>query len=131
MAPRPFAVIVLRHGEREDAVDSQWVSKADRPWDPLLTDRGKGEAVRAGQAIIDMCNRCNLQPPSHVFSSPLTRCVQTARHAFSNLPTRIEPALWETLAQVYNECVSCDGERLNDASPVIVMVNEDCPPRAF
>jgi broad specificity phosphatase PhoE len=101
---RRLGVIVMRHGEREDTADSQWVSKADRPWDPLLTARGKEEAARAGQAIIDMCNRYNLEPPSHVFSSPLTRCVQTARHAFSNLPTKIEPALWETLAQVYNEC---------------------------
>jgi broad specificity phosphatase PhoE len=97
-------VIVLRHGEREDAENEKWVATAERPWDPALTEHGKEQSRKAGRAIAALCKQLGLSPPSAIYSSPLTRCVQTSRHAaralgIGTVKTRIEPSLWETLSK--------------------------------
>jgi hypothetical protein len=39
----PFVqnLFVMRHGERMDNYDPEWIASAPRPWDPPLTDDGK------------------------------------------------------------------------------------------
>ena len=43
-------VFIIRHGERLDNVDYDWVMTAERPYDPYppLTDEGTREALEAG-----------------------------------------------------------------------------------
>ena len=41
-------VFIIRHGERLDNVDYDWVMTAERPYDPPLTDEGTREALEAG-----------------------------------------------------------------------------------
>ena len=77
---RCLNVVVLRHSERQDSVDPAWVARADRPWDPPLTTRGRLQAEIAGTAIVEECIRKGLSPPSELYSSPLTRCVETSRY---------------------------------------------------
>ncbi len=45
------SLIIVRHGERLDRVDYNWVTNADRPYDPPLTDQGVREARRTGDAF--------------------------------------------------------------------------------
>ena len=42
-------VFIVRHGERLDNVDYGWVRRAERPYDPPLTDDGMKEATEAGE----------------------------------------------------------------------------------
>ena len=43
------SVFIVRHGEREDQVGSDWVSKSSRPaYDPALTDKGQRQAQEVG-----------------------------------------------------------------------------------
>ena len=41
-------IFITRHGERLDNVDYEWVRRADRPYDPPLTEDGEKEARDAG-----------------------------------------------------------------------------------
>ena len=43
------SVIIIRHGERLDNVDYNWVSRSDRPYDPPLTKEGEKQATEAGE----------------------------------------------------------------------------------
>ena len=53
-------VFIIRHGERLDNVDYGWVEKAERPYDPPLTDDGVKEALEAGQRFKDKVSSENL-----------------------------------------------------------------------
>ena len=44
-------VFIIRHGERLDNVDYDWVRWAERPYDPPLTDDGVKEASEAGERL--------------------------------------------------------------------------------
>lgn len=67
-------VVVMRHGDRIDNFEPQWISTAERPWDPPLVEAGKLRAYRKGQSL-----RNQLGFPIHrVFVSPFLRCLQTA-----------------------------------------------------
>ncbi len=44
-------VLVVRHGERLDNVDYDWVTRTERPYDPPLTEAGVREARRAGDVF--------------------------------------------------------------------------------
>ena len=46
-------VFIIRHGERLDNVDYDWVRWAERPYDPPLTDDGAKEASEAGERFKD------------------------------------------------------------------------------
>ena len=46
-------VFIIRHGERLDNVDYDWVRWAERPYDPPLTDDGVKEASEAGERFKD------------------------------------------------------------------------------
>ena len=43
------SIFIIRHGERLDNVDYEWVMKAERPYDPPLTEDGSREALVAGE----------------------------------------------------------------------------------
>ncbi|KAH9301454.1 hypothetical protein KI387_013037, partial [Taxus chinensis] len=64
---------VMRHGERMDNYDPQWVRTAPRPWDPPLTYNGKLQAWDKGKRL-----RAEGANITRVFCSPFLRCVQTA-----------------------------------------------------
>ena len=46
-------IFIIRHGERLDNVDYGWVRRAERPYDPPLTEDGVKEASEAGQRFKD------------------------------------------------------------------------------
>ena len=101
------AVILLRHGEREDYAAREqhegaaWIASADRPFDPHLTELGKNQAKAAGKAIKEHLERLGLAPVSQILTSPFQRCVDTsiaARDglgASTTLPLGIEEGLAE------------------------------------
>ena len=35
-------LVVMRHTQREDEVESSWVAKASMPWDPPISEQGIG-----------------------------------------------------------------------------------------
>jgi hypothetical protein len=78
--------VIVRHGERLDYVEQEqgrnWVaSNQDRPWDPPLTQHGQWQAQQLGQEIERILKRYALPSVSHVYTSPLWRCRQTAQQA--------------------------------------------------
>ncbi|GMH17213.1 hypothetical protein Nepgr_019054 [Nepenthes gracilis] len=75
-------LIVMRHGHRLDNFDETWETKAERPWDPPLTEKGFETAFEVGRQLK------NLSLPIHrVFVSPFLRCVQTASKVVAALCT--------------------------------------------
>eukprot|EP01060_Flectonema_neradi_P026243 TRINITY_DN3510_c0_g1_i1.p1 TRINITY_DN3510_c0_g1~~TRINITY_DN3510_c0_g1_i1.p1 ORF type:complete len:270 (+),score=30.83 TRINITY_DN3510_c0_g1_i1:39-848(+) len=75
-------VYCIRHGEREDAVNDEWITLTDRPYDPPLTAQGRMEAKKAAQEIM---KRDREEWPSVVVTSPFLRCIQTAAVVFHEL----------------------------------------------
>ena len=53
MAKKVQHVFIIRHGERLDNVDYDWVRTAERPYDPPLTEDGVKEASEAGMRFKD------------------------------------------------------------------------------
>lgn len=49
----PQSLFVIRHGERLDSVDYSWRYKADRPYDPPITEEGVEQAKEAGKRFLD------------------------------------------------------------------------------
>ncbi|CAN8254129.1 unnamed protein product [Cochlearia groenlandica] len=74
-------IFVMRHGDRIDRFEPQWISTATRPWDPPLIQDGFARAFRTGQKI-----RSQIEFPIHrVFVSPFLRCIQTASEVVAAL----------------------------------------------
>ncbi|KAL2319936.1 hypothetical protein Fmac_028905 [Flemingia macrophylla] len=74
-------VVVMRHGDRIDNFDPQWVSQATRPWDPPLVQQGLVRAFATGRKF-----RNHLPFAFHrVFVSPFLRCLQTAAQVVAAL----------------------------------------------
>eukprot|EP00873_Tetraselmis_striata_P002875 jgi/Tetstr1/423139/TSEL_013908.t1 len=96
-------LLLVRHGERLDYVQSSWLATAPRPWDPPLTETGLDQATKAGRAISSLLREHNLPPVGAAFSSPLTRCVETSlgilSEAGAECKLRVEPALVETVCK--------------------------------
>ena len=40
---REQKIWVMRHGEREDEVNDAWAAESERPYDPPLTSKGRGQ----------------------------------------------------------------------------------------
>ncbi|CAN8280219.1 unnamed protein product [Cochlearia groenlandica] len=110
-------IIVMRHGDRLDHVEPQWVTTAERPWDPPLVQDGKARAFKTGQRI----NYQNRSKIHRVFVSPFLRCIQTAAEVVaalsdissvdnSKLKVAIEYGLCETMntCAIKNEVVPKD-----------------------
>eukprot|EP00271_Cylindrocystis_brebissonii_P013086 TRINITY_DN32667_c0_g1_i1.p1 TRINITY_DN32667_c0_g1~~TRINITY_DN32667_c0_g1_i1.p1 ORF type:complete len:447 (-),score=72.26 TRINITY_DN32667_c0_g1_i1:265-1605(-) len=66
-------VFCMRHGERLDVVDPTWAVKAQRPWDPPLTDWGKWQSFQVGARL-----RAEGYGVTRIVCSPYLRCLQTA-----------------------------------------------------
>ena len=76
-------IIVVRHGERLDYATrfsgSNWVSNNDNPYNPPLTNNGWKQSYQCGQCLSQkFIPDHNLKAISHIYSSPLSRCIQTA-----------------------------------------------------
>ncbi|MCO5572758.1 hypothetical protein L7F22_026517 [Adiantum nelumboides] len=78
--PRMQHLFVMRHGDRLDDADHNWIFKAPRPWDPPITDVGKRRARRVGQTL-----RHQGLNITRVICSPFLRCVQTASEVIIGL----------------------------------------------
>ena len=98
-----MAVVLIRHGERQDYADKSWLASAARPWDPPLTDSGKRQAQAAGKALTGLLQANGLPPVSKVLASPLTRCVETALevadYSGHNGAICVEPSLMEIISK--------------------------------
>jgi broad specificity phosphatase PhoE len=83
-------VWVVRHGERQDTVDSEWAQTAERVHDPGLTELGRWAAWRVG-------SRLAADPPDTVYASPFLRAVETADEICreAGIQTVLEPGLGE------------------------------------
>ncbi|KAH9603046.1 hypothetical protein KSS87_006281 [Heliosperma pusillum] len=107
-------VIVMRHGDRRDNFDPNWVKTAARPWDPPLIEEGRARAFRTGLELRDSLGF----PINRVFVSPFLRCVETASEAVSALCSAehggvsIEYGLCEMLneAAIRPQCAPKDGK---------------------
>jgi broad specificity phosphatase PhoE len=85
-------VWLLRHGERQDSVDPDWASRADRPHDPGLTATGREQARRTARRLAG-------ESIDAVYASPFLRTVETADIVARELglPVALEPGLGEHL----------------------------------
>lgn len=112
---RRTIVIVARHGERldyylRDKPKSNFVTTAERPWDPPLTERGRLQGRALGNHLATLIPELGLESLSGVYSSPLIRCCQTAseaivgyNHGSSNpindLKVHVEPGVVESMTE--------------------------------
>ncbi|KAI9339889.1 histidine phosphatase superfamily [Obelidium mucronatum] len=94
MTPRPRSVYILRHGIRQDFVSAHFVSPTGRVQDPPLSEAGLQQAAALGAFLGGRRGEHRIR---HVFSSPFSRCVQTAQPAAAalGLAIRIEPGVGE------------------------------------
>ncbi|KAJ0964314.1 hypothetical protein J5N97_029436 [Dioscorea zingiberensis] len=99
-------VVVMRHGDRMDVAVPRWLTFADRPWDPPLTDDGLIRAWSTGKRLraIDF-------PIHRVIVSPFLRCLQTAREVISALCAIVENES-QLLAMETSEGVAIDPSKV-------------------
>lgn len=85
-------VWVVRHGQRQDSVDPNWESNAERVHDPGLTDLGRWAAWRTGQRLAESPVDFDV-----VFASPFLRTVETADEICREIGATValEPGLSE------------------------------------
>ncbi len=83
---------ISRHGNRLDFVDTDWFTRAERPYDPPLSEDGVVQARELGA-------RLKSESIAHIFASPFLRTVQTAHEVASilDLPLKLEAGLCEWL----------------------------------
>jgi broad specificity phosphatase PhoE len=86
------ALWLVRHGERRDEADPEWVDHADRPHDPPLTDRGRRQAERVS-------DRLCASDVGAIYSSPFLRAAETAHIVADRLdrPLSVDHGLSEHL----------------------------------
>lgn len=87
-------IFVLRHGEREDYVDRNWLQKHPNlaPDDPPLAQKGHQQAKETAQRLAN-------EQIDFIVSSPYLRCVETANYVAEmlNKSIFIEPGICEVL----------------------------------
>lgn len=80
----PPTFIFIRHGQAEHNVAAEQYGNSaySDPYyrDAKLTDLGHKQTLEVGKEIIKIADR----RPLHIFSSPLTRCIQTAENILQN-----------------------------------------------
>lgn len=83
-------VWIARHANRQDFVDPDWRSTAERPHDPGLSVDGILQAEQLGEHLKGKGIR-------HLFASPFLRTVETAHYVAEalRLHIRLEPGLGE------------------------------------
>jgi broad specificity phosphatase PhoE len=91
------SLFIIRHGERHDHSDPEWAHCATRGHDSPLSAVGIGEARDCGQHLLEK-TVCSQQ--TVVYSSPLVRCVQTAKYILmNNFPADIKIQLETGLSE--------------------------------
>jgi broad specificity phosphatase PhoE len=82
----------VRHGQRQDSVDPEWESHADRVHDPPLTELGRWAAWRVGRRFATSGPALDA-----VYASPFLRTVETADEICREIGAtmRLEPGLGE------------------------------------
>ena len=85
-------VLAVRHGQRQDSVDPNWESNAQRVHDPPLTDLGRWAAWRVGRRFAESDITIDA-----VYASPFLRTVETADEIYREIGTEfmLEPGLGE------------------------------------
>ncbi|CAE7411064.1 unnamed protein product [Symbiodinium natans] len=104
-----MALILARHGERQDYADDAWLAAhlQARPWDPPLSAEGRAQAKRLPQAVRSFCQELGLELGA-IYSSPMQRCVETATPTSnSELPVIVDPHLGEWLSDSFYKSWAC------------------------
>lgn len=85
-------VWAVRHGQRQDSVDPEWESTADRVHDPPLTELGRWAAWRVGRRFA-----MSEHTVDAVYASPFLRTVETADEICQEIGSEfvLEPGLSE------------------------------------
>ncbi|KAJ2161006.1 hypothetical protein GGF46_001808 [Coemansia sp. RSA 552] len=114
--PLPLGCVTcyfVRHGERIDHIDDNWVATTSVPYDPPLTSTGLKQAESTGALIYDAEDKMDHTPTEYtVLVSPFLRCAQTAegiRRGFQSRQTAasapwkvvVEPGLSEVMNENY------------------------------
>lgn len=105
-------VVVLRHGDRIDFIDSSWVNTATRKWDPELVDQGIVRAFKTGQMIRTQLSGVQI---NRAFVSPFLRCLQTAAEALAALAANVEDVDELTEFTKASDGVSIDSSKIKVA----------------
>eukprot|EP00959_Pyramimonas_sp_CCMP1952_P473723 9502215-Pyramimonas_sp.AAC.2 len=132
-----MSVSLVRHGEREDYVDPTWTQRAERPWDPPLTKLGKLQAGAAGRRLRDEIARDHGVPTAtRVYSSPFTRCVETAAEIARELGVssiQVEDGLAEEFCEKFYRswCLPGSNGSWGGPKPVTVVADTELHPQAF
>ncbi|KAK9685790.1 hypothetical protein K7432_015370 [Basidiobolus ranarum] len=115
---RKLTVWFIRHGERLDFVNSNWVYTTTTPYDPPLSDLGEKEALKTGRYLRDLAQESfdtfvkgQNKTRYVIYSSPFLRCAQTAEGILQGIGSsrysetvggiRLEPALSEWISEEY------------------------------
>lgn len=78
-------LIVMRHGQRADAVGETWAQQNSRPWDPPLSKEGLQQARSTGEILAHIPKIWETKRTT-IFSSPHTRFLETACTVGNFLP---------------------------------------------
>lgn len=98
-------VAVMRHGQREDYVNTKWGVTARRPQDPNLSEEGKAEIRLVAEDLLQELVSEGIDTNEVIImASPLIRTVQTAEIIAQtlNIPGKIclEPCIIEESAYI-------------------------------
>ncbi|TPX55223.1 hypothetical protein PhCBS80983_g05490 [Powellomyces hirtus] len=119
--PRNTTIHILRHGTRQDFITAEWTSPTGLPKDPPLADVGHAQAEEVAAHLHPIPvsqqpqqqqqqhhhhhHHSNSRPNgvqgnirfTHVFTSPFTRCLQTAEPLArrAQIQLKVEPGLGE------------------------------------
>mmetsp|Transcript_6248 Transcript_6248/g.9893 ORF Transcript_6248/g.9893 Transcript_6248/m.9893 type:complete len:265 (+) Transcript_6248:613-1407(+) len=88
-----MALIIVRHAERLDYMQRDWVQVNPKPFDTPITKHGHRQAHAAGAKIRELVDKHQLPPVKRVYTSPLTRCVETSIGLGKGLGSDISIAL--------------------------------------
>eukprot|EP00808_Paulinella_micropora_P012090 g59856.t1 len=118
-------VFLVRHGERQDHIDEEWILTAEKPFDPPLSERGMKQAHEVGLRLKKEGAKLDA-----IYCSPLYRTLQTAAQIADVLEVDIflETAIAET---VQHESVSAWEEKSGLPWPGLEMMSEEEIKRKF
>ena len=101
-----YNIFVIRHGERIDYVDKDWINKVnhDRYRDPYLAEKGIKQSKETAIKLLGIFKNKQLSDDNLIIiSSPYIRCVQTASLFAKDLNykslIKIEPGICEVLKE--------------------------------
>lgn len=94
----PQRIWLVRHGNREDFGNPNWVHTSERPHDPALSPDGERQAREVAHVLKNA-------PIHRIFASPFLRTVQTAHAAAEALgmPIALEPGIGEILPTIQEQ----------------------------